>query len=121
MSSQSVNATTYSGYQLTPTASATPGVGTLWMARVPSRDASDNTRLIREQLRYNEFKTGTPIAPGNTENPWIPYSNGFRLTYLFGKLKCISCSGNALYGNGPNVNNVGFASNPDPNAGTGPS
>lgn len=96
MSSQSVNATSYSGYQ----ASAT-------LNYVPTRDPSDYTRMIRERIQYNEFKTSNVIAPGNTENPWIPYGNNFRLSYLQGKLKCAACSGNALYGNGAYVNNVG--------------
>lgn len=98
MSSQSLNATTYSGYQ----ASAA-------LNYVPTRDSSDYTRMIRERATYNEFKSGSPsspITPGNTEDPWIPYGNAFRLSYLFGKLKCTTCSGNALYGNGPYVNSV---------------
>ena len=99
MSSQSVNTSTYSGYQ----ASAA-------LNYIPTRDSSDVTRMIRERIRYNEFKTSNVITPGNTENPWIPYGNAFRLSYLFGKLKCTTCSGNALYGNGPYVNNVGNVS-----------
>jgi hypothetical protein len=96
MSSQTLNATTYSGYQ----ASAA-------LNYVPTRDSSDVTRMIRERIRYNEFKSGSTIAPGNTENPWVPYGNNFRLSYLQGKLKCATCAGNAFYGNGPYVNNVG--------------
>jgi hypothetical protein len=107
MSSQSLNATNYSGYQLTPTGSSIPGVGTLFMLPIPARDASDITRAIRETIRYNEFKSGNTISPGNTENPWIATGNGFRLSYLQGKLKCSTCSGNAFYGNGPYINNVG--------------
>jgi hypothetical protein len=85
-----VNAGSYSGYQ----ASAA-------LNYVPPRDSSDITRMIRERIVYNEFKSGSPVAPGNTENPWISYGNGFRLSYLNGKLKCISCTGNAFTGNGP--------------------
>ena len=96
MSSQSLNAATYSGYQ----ASAA-------LNYVPTRDSSDVTRMIRERIVYNENKSGSVVRPGNNENPWIPYGNGFRLSYLYGKLKCASCSGNAMYGNGPYVNNVG--------------
>ncbi len=95
MSSQSVNTTSYSGYQ----ASAT-------LNYIPTRDSSDYTRMIRERAIYNEFKSGTPIAPGNTENPWLRYANGFRISYLFGRLKCGSCDpetdeGNAFSGNTP--------------------
>ena len=112
MSSQSVNTTTYSGYQVNPTGSSVAGAGTLYMSPIPTRDGSDYTRMIREQIRYNEFKTSNPISPSNTENPWIPYGNGFRLSYLQGKLKCAQCipttnNGNAFAGNGPYVNNVG--------------
>lgn len=116
MSSQSLNAATYSGYQLTPTATTgPPAVYTLYLSSIPLRDASDMTRMIRERARYNEFKSGNTVAPGNTENPWVPYGNAFRLSYLFGKLKCGSCTtgsppyinGNAFAGNGPYVNNVG--------------
>lgn len=89
MSSQSVNAGTYSGYQ----ASAT-------LSYVPTRDSSDVTRMIRERIAYNEFKSGTVVSPGNTENPWIRYGNGFRLSYLNGKLKCGDCTGNAFNLNG---------------------
>lgn len=78
------------------------------------RDSSDYTRRIREQISYVEFYKKTsapavnnPISPGNTENPWIPYGNQFRLSYLFGKLKCTTCTGNAFVGNGPYANNVG--------------
>jgi hypothetical protein len=94
------------------------------MLPTPARDASDITRAIREQIIYNEFKSGNTIVPGNTEDPWIPYANGFRISYLYGKLKCGSCSnsptkqGNVLSGNGPYVNNVGYIS---PDAGPQPS
>ena len=109
MSSQSVNATTYSGYRIVPTASVgPPAVYTLFMLPTPARDASDITRAIRERITYNEFKASTPVSPGNTEDPWIPYGNAIRLSYLYGKLKCGSCSGNAMYGNGPYPNNVGY-------------
>ena len=101
MSSQSVNAGTYSGYQIKPSGSEFAGVGTLFMLPTPARDASDITRAIREQINYNEFKSGNPVSPGNTENPWISYGNGFRISYLYGKLKCTSCTGNAFAGNGP--------------------
>ena len=94
MSSQSVNATTYSGYE----ASAT-------LNYFPPRDSSDVTRMIRERIIYNESKSGSSIPPGNTENPWIKNGNGFRLSYLFGKVKCGDCNvgsgGNAFAGNGP--------------------
>lgn len=96
MSSQSVNATTYSGYQ-----------GSAALNYIPTRDSSDYTRMIRERGDYNAYKSGTTIRPGTSEHVWITYGNGFRLSYLQGKLKCASCTANAIYGNGPYVNNVG--------------
>jgi hypothetical protein len=96
MSSQSVNATTYSGYQATAK-----------LDYVPTRDSSDYTRMIRERIRFNTYKSGTSISPGNAECISLAHTNSFRISYLYGKLKCASCSGNALYGNGPYVNNVG--------------
>lgn len=99
MSSQSVNATTYSGYQ----ASAT-------LNYIPTRDPSDYTRMIRERLEYASYKSGSTIAPGLSEHIWPVYGNNFRLSYLQGKLKCAACTGNAIYGNGPYVNNVGGVS-----------
>ncbi len=105
MSSQSVNAGTYSGYQIIPTGSELSGVGTLFMLPTPARDASDITRAIREQIRYNEFKSGTVVSPGDTKNPWIRYGNGFRLSYLYGKLKCGDCNS----GTGGNVFNLNGA------------
>ena len=103
MSSQSLNATTYSGYAITPSSTS----GTLYMLPTPARDASDITRALRERIIYTEFKQNSVVAPGNNENAWIPYGNQIRISYLYGKLKCGSCSGNAIYGNGPYVNNVG--------------
>ena len=90
MSSQSVNTTSYSGYQ-----------GSAALNYIPTRDSSDYTRMIRERATYNEFKSGNPITPGNTEDPWLRYANGFRISYLFGRLKCGACSGNAFSGNTP--------------------
>ena len=96
MSSQSFTAMDYSGYQ----ASAA-------LNYIPARDSSDVTRMIRERIIYNESKSGTVISPGNAEHQWLTYGNGFRLSYLNGKLKCTTCTGNAFYGNGPYLNNVG--------------
>jgi hypothetical protein len=96
MSSQSANAATYSGYQSSAV-----------LNYVPTRDPSDYTRMVRERVVYNSHKVGTTISPGNSESLWISYGNGYRLSYLQGKLKCAACTGNAISGNGPYVNNVG--------------
>ena len=76
-----------------------------------TRDASDITRNIKERIIYNEKRLNSPInsgkrgslvfgrpgvnpgaensiPAGNAGIAWIPYSNEYRLSYLFGKLKC---------------------------------
>ena len=76
-----------------------------------TRDASDITRNIKERIIYNEKKASSPInagkggslvpgrpgvnpgaknniPAGNAEMLWIPQGNQYRLSYLFGKLKC---------------------------------
>jgi hypothetical protein len=75
------------------------------------RDASDITRALKERIIYNEKRANSPIASGkggslvpgrpgvnpgaknnipagNAEMLWIPQGNQYRLSYLFGKLKC---------------------------------
>lgn len=76
------------------------------------RDPSDYTRMVRERLEYASYKSGSTIAPGLSEHLWPVFGNNFRLSYLQGKLKCpnTTCTGNAFYGNGPYVNNVGGVS-----------
>ena len=88
------------------------------------RDASDITRALKERIIYNEKRAGSPInsgkrgslvpgrpgvnpgaensiPAGNAGIAWIPYSNAYRLSYLFGKLKCGAGSGGAFNLNGP--------------------
>ena len=90
-----------------------------------TRDASDITRQRKEFLIYNEKKAGTTITPGksslltsrsgttpagvnhipagNAGIAWIPYSNQFRLSYLFGRYNCpgVCQTGGAFNLNGP--------------------
>lgn len=75
-----------------------------------TRDASDMTKMIKERIMYNEKKTGSPIIrnkagfAGNAEVLWQPQGNQFRLSYLFGKVKCGGCAnggGGAFNLNGP--------------------
>ena len=114
MSSQSLNASNYSGYRGSTTASS-------YVGAVPTRDASDITRQIKERLLYVGFKNGSPVTPGtpnqmfqrpqvnpagvnhipgNSEWSWLPYSNQYRLSYFYGKLQlggtaaCNVCVGN---------------------------
>jgi len=92
-----------------------------------TRDASDVTRKLKERLIYNEKMAGTTITPGsaslvtgrpgvtpagvnhlpagNAEIAWIPLSNQYRLSYLFGKLNCLTGVGGAFNLNGPNSYN----------------
>ena len=88
------------------------------------RDASDITRALKERIIYNEKRTGSPInsgkggsrvfgwpgvspgaknhiPAGNAEMLWIPQGNQYRLSYLFGKLKCGDGSAGAFNLNGP--------------------
>lgn len=88
------------------------------------RDASDITRALKERIIYNEKRKGSPIASGkrgslvfgrpgvnpgsennipagNAEMLWIPQGNQYRLSYLFGKLKCGGGSAGAFNLNGP--------------------
>ena len=79
MSSQSLNATTYSGETLAP-------------YYFPPRDASDVTRIKKERLIYRENKSGSTVPPGNPLPVWIKGGNQFRLSYLFGKVECGDCN-----------------------------
>ena len=117
MSAQALNGTSYSGYTGTSGASNPSGA-------VPTRDASDITRQIKERLFYLNSKDTTTIRkdksslavggrpqinpagvnhlPGNSESAWIPYSNQYRLSYFFGKMKCnTNCPAGLFNGDGP--------------------
>lgn len=85
MSSQSQNTSSYSGYVTT---SGTNAGNSSRLGVVPLRDASDLTRQIREQIIYNQNKANSVIQPGDSEHKWMMYSNEFRLSYLYGKMKC---------------------------------
>ena len=112
MSAQALNASSYSGYS-GGTSSGNPS------GAVPTRDASDITRQIKERLIYNAFNgvgsvtPGTPSQiqqrpqlnpagvnhiPGNSEWSWLPYGNQFRLSYFFGKMKNSTVAGGAVTG-----------------------
>ena len=109
MSAQALNGSSYSGY-----------VGAAAVGSVPTRDASDITRQLKERLIYNGFKSGSTITPGganlmfqrptlnpaganhipgNSEWSWLPYGNQFRLSYFFGKLNCPGLSGGCTTSN----------------------
>jgi len=120
MSAQGLNASSsnYRGYSLTADNNNPSGA-------VPTRDASDITRQIKERLLYLNSKDATTIntnksnlvlqrpqvnpagvnhIPGNSEWSWVPYGNQYRLSYFFGKMKgCTSsaCGGALFNGNGP--------------------
>lgn len=110
MSAQALNGSSYTGYNGgVPSASNPSGA-------IPTRDASDITRQLKERLIYNGFKGGSTITPGtsnlvlqrptlnpagvnhvpgNSEWSWLPYGNQFRLSYFFGKMK--NCIGACAY------------------------
>lgn len=105
MSSQSVNTTAYAGYTTANSGTGVDSNVTLVGTQVPLRDASDLTRRIRELVIYRENKAGSVIQPGDSEHKWLMYGNQFRLTYLFGKLKCrTACSGSPETGGAFNGN-----------------
>jgi peptide methionine sulfoxide reductase MsrB len=86
MSSQGANSTTLSnGYPYDPKS---------------VRDSSDVTRAIREKITAREIDVILTNPRKNTENPWIKYGNGYRLTYRYGIYQCESCEGNAFGSNG---------------------
>ncbi len=89
MSSQGANATTLD------TAS---GTDNYTYTNEYNRDASDWTRQLREQRKFANYKSSS-TANKDTEPIWMKSGNQFRLSYLFGKLKCeSSCNGNAFLG-----------------------
>jgi hypothetical protein len=90
MSSQGINTSSNAGY-----VSATLALGP-----IPLRDASDLTRRIREQNVYRENNANSTVQQGNPEDPWLKFANGYRLSYLNGKIKCGSCVGKAFNSNG---------------------
>jgi hypothetical protein len=104
MSSQSVNSTAYSGYSTASTGGNAAANNTK-LGQIPMRDGADYTRQIREQIVYRENVANSPVQPGDSEHKWLMYGNRFRLTYLFGKLKCpTACSGSGEVGGAFNGN-----------------
>jgi hypothetical protein len=84
MSSQGLNATTYSGFKHTVPGSS-PGF--------PLRDASDRTRMLKNSLLFKQY-TGTAVPPITIIRTTFtePQSNENRLNYQFGQVTCDSCS-----------------------------
>lgn len=68
------------------------------VTRSAIRDASDITRMIKERSIYNERRTDGPVDTRNV-NPNL--DNQYRLSYLFGKLKCGACVAGAFNLDGP--------------------
>lgn len=88
MSSQSYNATAYSGFTMTETSPTTTGLD----PGFPLRDASDYTRMRKERLLNSYYGTtsssGVPAAPYD-----VTQSNMNRLSYNFMYVRCKSCDG----------------------------
>jgi len=110
MSAQALNGNSYKGYNAGLPSALNPS------GAIPTRDASDITRQLKERLIYNGFKNGSTITPGgsnlmfqrptlnpaganhipgNSEWSWLPYGNQFRLSYFFGKMN--NCLGACAY------------------------
>ena len=81
-----------------------------------ARDSSDITRMLKERLAYNEYRSGTNIAdsvksdrrggvifnnPGAANQRELLQSNGFRMSYLKGRMNCGACAGGYFNANGP--------------------
>lgn len=58
------------------------------------RDASDWISYKKQAKVFNVSNS----EKFQTEDPWIPYGNDYRLTFLNGKFKCNSCPANAFGG-----------------------
>lgn len=79
MSSQSLNATAYSGY-----------AASTILGYIPTRDASDITRAKREMRSVAEATNTSGRQPAN----WIQYTPSYRISKRFGNWKCSGCNGN---------------------------
>ena len=93
MSSQSYNATAYSGFTMTetsPTTDTGPNYNTGLDPGFPLRDASDYTRMRKERLLKSYSGTtsssGVPAAPYD-----VTQSNMNRLLYNFRLVRCAQC------------------------------
>jgi hypothetical protein len=68
------------------------------------RDSSDYTRLKKERVIYADPKHKTTTNGSNptdkTGLAYEKYGSEFRLNFLNGRFKCISCPSNAFSGNG---------------------
>lgn len=118
MSAQSLNGSNYTGYNAgAPSASNPSGA-------VPTRDASDITRQLKERLIFNGFNANSVVKPGganmvfqraqvnpagvnhipgNSEWSWLPFGNQFRLSYFFGKMNNSTIPGGAVTFSSPSA------------------
>ncbi len=87
MSSQSYNATTYSGF-------TTSSDGTGILPRFPLRDASDYIRLVKERNVRTVLKDTTNFV--GPRYPLFAQLNSTRLIYNFGRIRCGTCAGGPL-------------------------
>ena len=83
MSSQSYNATQYSGFTMTTN-------GTGLAPKFPLRDAADYTRLLKERNVRTVLKdTANFTGP---RYPLFAQLNSTRLIYNFGRIRCGTCA-----------------------------
>jgi hypothetical protein len=93
MSSQGANATTLD------TAS---GSDNYTYTHEYNRDASDWIRQKRERRKYVNYQSASTDNK-ETEPFWLKHGNQFRLSYLYGNLKCTKCNGVAFTGSNASV------------------
>ena len=60
------------------------------------RDSSDWTTFMKQRSIQRENPNYTAQNRARTQDPWIPYGQGYRLNFLNGKFKCTDCRGNAF-------------------------
>ena len=62
------------------------------------QDASEWTKLRREQLNYVFYNPTSTQNMNVAVDPYFKYGNQFKLSYDFGKYNCEGCSGAAFEG-----------------------
>ena len=82
MSSQGANSTTI-----------TPGYV---FVRDVLRDSSDWTNYLKQRSIYRENPNYAAQQRARTQDPWIPYGQNYRLNFLNGGFKCVTCRGGAF-------------------------
>ena len=108
MSAQGLNSSSYNGFYFSPPGTGTTGgytgltFGAGIPAGIPTRDASDYTRRLKQAAVYKEYRgTGATLGSRNAYNDsfivpvdyTVTQSNENRLTYQFGEVLCYGATG----------------------------